>query len=324
MTSSDNHKWSFWHLNEAPFDDTKNPRFFFASGMHAQALARMTYLVKQGSVHFGMLSGEIGAGKTITANVLAQQIDDPDRIVVTIGTSHYDFPHLLAEIIDQIVDGPIDFDTFDERLLIKAFEKVCEQALLKGNHHLVVILDEAQDLGDGILRRLRNLTNLGGIEEYPITFILIGQTELIEHVRARPEIDQRIALRFHLGYLTEEEVPAYVKHRLMIAGHPDGSTFQDDLWDRLFQATRGVPREINRVARLAMDNAFARGVPFVDAQCLNEVVGDLQSQINIGIAAQTGQFLDRVRITGTTGTSPAPVTPPEPDPSDHFDPTGLA
>lgn len=271
----DPERLAFWRLHEPPFDDTRNPRFFFPSGQHGEALDRMVYLVRQGNVHFGMLSGEIGAGKSITASVLQQRISDPDRLVVYLPNSHYDFPHLIAELISGMVDDQIDFDTYDEYVLTKAFERVCEQALATHNRRLVVILDEAQQLSDAALIRLRSLTNLGGeYEEFHITFILVGQPELRLRVKQLPQLDQRIALRFHLNYIGPDETEAYLKHRLLVAGHPDGDIFEPDVYDPLYQATSGIPRELSRYARLTMDNAFARRTPRVDLTCALEIVED--------------------------------------------------
>ncbi|MGE3851709.1 MAG: ExeA family protein [Planctomycetota bacterium] len=272
---------AFWGLQQAPFDDTRNTRFFFNSRAHQDALNRMIYLVRQGRVHFGLLSGDIGSGKSITASVLASRISDPDRHVVYLPNSQVDYPHLLADIITHIVDD-VEFDTYDEYVLTRAFGRVCEQYLATRNRQLVVVLDEAQDLPTDTLQRLRTLTNLGSThEEYQMMFVLVGQTPLRQAVQALPALDQRVALRFHLGPLAGDEVGTYLRHRLIVAGHADGNIFDEACFAQLAEVTGCIPRELNRYARLTMDNARARRVPRIDAACLDEIVADQRVQEGI-------------------------------------------
>ncbi len=275
---NNNEALAYWGLSFYPFDDSRNPQFFYASEQHKEALTRMIYLVRQGNVHLGLLSGDIGAGKTITAMVLQNQISSPDRVVLYLPNSHYDFKYLLADIIDKLADGKVEFDTFDEYVLTKAFIKIYRELIESENKTLVILLDEAQQLSQETLVKIRNFTNLGDEEEFHITFLLIGQPELRKMVKEIPEVNQRIALRFHLNYLAPEEILEYIRHRLRIAGHPSGDIFAPDTEQLLVQETKGIPRDINRFCRLALDNARAKGLQIVDKESLEEVIYDQRLQ----------------------------------------------
>ncbi len=276
MTQNDS--LAYWGLSMFPFDDSRNPQFFFPGSKHKEALTRMIYLVKQGNVHLGLFTGEIGAGKTITSMVLQQQIASPDRTVLYLPNAYAEFKHLMAEMIDQLSEGTVAFDTFDEYILTKAFEQVFINKIVKTKKSLVVMLDEAQSYSHDSLLRIKNLTNLGDIEEYSMTFILIGQPELRKFVKSDNSINQRIALRYHLEYLDEDEIFDYIKHRLRIAGHPTGEVFNADVLSLCMEATMGIPREINRFCRLALDNARAKQLDFVDRDSLEEVIYDQRVQ----------------------------------------------
>ena len=59
-----------WNLKEKPFEEVSDTRFFFESEDHREALDRMLYVVNDRNMNMGLLTGEIGSGKTITKNVL--------------------------------------------------------------------------------------------------------------------------------------------------------------------------------------------------------------------------------------------------------------
>ena len=64
-----------WQLRERPFEATWDPRFFHASPEHEEALSRLQYLVEETTMNLGLLSGEIGCGKTLTRAVFAARLD---------------------------------------------------------------------------------------------------------------------------------------------------------------------------------------------------------------------------------------------------------
>jgi type II secretory pathway predicted ATPase ExeA len=141
---------------------------------------------------------------------------------------------------------------------------------------LVLIFDEAQDLAEENLLHLKRLSNLNGEIEGRITMVLIGQPELREQAANVPPLDQRISLRFHLPNLARDEVESYLRHRLRVAGHATSDIFTPDAAALLYQASRGVPRDINRIAKLSLESAASSGISFVDHAQVNSVVEDLR------------------------------------------------
>jgi general secretion pathway protein A len=47
-----------WQLRERPFEATWDPRFFYASPEHEEALSRLQYLVEETTMNLGLHSGE--------------------------------------------------------------------------------------------------------------------------------------------------------------------------------------------------------------------------------------------------------------------------
>jgi general secretion pathway protein A len=140
----------------------------------------------------------------------------------------------------------------------------------------VLLLDEAQDMPAATLHELRWITNFNGGGVALLTVVLIGQPELRPLVAGDAAIDQRISLRFHLRPMTVGDVPNYLRHRMRTAGHADGGLFTEGAGVRLHEASGGVPRQVNRLAKLALEHAWMAGSPRVDVDAVSAVVRDLE------------------------------------------------
>jgi general secretion pathway protein A len=267
----------YFGLRERPFEIVTDPRFYYASREHREALARLTYLVDQQSMYFGMLTGEIGCGKSITRKFFTANIDWQHHYVVEFENSAFSVQELLLQLLSKsgqnLGDRPMDLG------LARLFELTGSLAadLEKiQRRQLVLIFDEAQDLSAENLMHLKRLSNLNGEIDGRITIILIGQPELRQQVAAQAALDQRISLRFHLPNLSSDEVAHYLVHRLQVAGHGNGELFDEDAARVLFQASRGVPREINRLAKLSLESAAVQQLQTVGAGQVRAVVDDLR------------------------------------------------
>jgi type II secretory pathway predicted ATPase ExeA len=272
-------------LLERPFEAVTDPRFYFASREHREALARLTYLVDEQTMYFGMLTGDIGSGKSLTRRVFTAQIDQARHFVVAFENSAFDTRELLRQLFARSGCFPeVNLDAGTGRL----FEYVAalvEELHRSQQRQLVLVIDEAQDLPRETLLDLKRLSNLNGEIAGSLTTILIGQPELRGVVESLPPLNQRISLRFHLLNLGESEVADYLAHRLRVAGHFSGEVFSADCCRLLFQASRGVPREINRVAKLSLDAAAARGAASVARDDVLAVLEDLRQQAHIPLVS---------------------------------------
>lgn len=63
-----------WKLSDKPFEEVCDTRFFFESDDHREALDRMLYIVNDRNMNMGLLTGEVGSGKTITKNVFQNSL----------------------------------------------------------------------------------------------------------------------------------------------------------------------------------------------------------------------------------------------------------
>lgn len=247
----------YWKLKDKPFEGTRNTRFFFPGENHVEALERLLYIIRDRNMNFGLLTGDIGSGKTIIKTILEHHLLKEDFEVVSIENACFPFHPTLIEIVSQLKNQKVDIKENDEYAAMNILKELLVKIVIENNRHLVILLDEAHQLDKACLDKIKNLTNICSEDENYITIILIGQPELKALIRSLPQLDQRVSLRYHLKYLPPQEVKGYIDHRLKVAGGPKNEIFSDGVVNLIYKSTNGIPREINRICRLALDSAFA-------------------------------------------------------------------
>ena len=261
-----------------PFDNTRDTRYFFASAGHAEALSRLLFLAEDRNMGMGLLTGEIGSGKTMLRTVLHARLSPETHVRVSIENSLLGFDDLLLEILSQIQGQRLRAGDYPDRYSrLAAFKRLLTEQIAGHGRHLVILLDEAQQLDLPCLDAVKGLTNIASERQNFLTVILIGQPELRERLRHLPQVDQRVSLRFHLAALTADETREYVRHRLGVAGYQGELPFDPQALDALFRASRGIPREVNRICKIALEMVLAQGLGRFTVPAIATVIDDLRS-----------------------------------------------
>jgi len=261
---------SYWQINERPFEATWDARFFFGSPTHLDAFNSLLYLALERSLHGCVLTGGIGCGKTLTKEVFTQQLDRRYFNIVTMENGVLNFDELLQTLTKALEPYPC-VPPADRHACTERLGYLLQQYHLAGRH-TVLIIDEAQDIPPATMRELRYLTNYNRAGQTCLTTVLIGQPELLNMLAGDPALHQRMSLRLHLPPLGMGETDGYLAHRLRVAGHADGRVFTTDSVEIIESVTGRIPREINRVAKLAMEHAWAQQKSQVDCATLEAVI----------------------------------------------------
>ena len=275
----------YWKLKEKPFEELCDTRFFFESDDHREALDRLLYLIKDRNMCMGLLTGEVGSGKTITKNVLINSLPSQNFEVIDFDYCNFSFNDLLFDIVQRItfrdarvalieeMEAPSRNDKYQ---LFQLLKKKLEILLYEEKRHLVLIFDEAQQIEEDVLDELKNLTNSFSRTENFLTIFFVGQPELREKIRRLKQVDQRIFLRFHLNNLDYNDSLRYIQHRLRVAGLEKGTIFTSLGLEIIFRSTAGVPREINRLCKLALNYGFAQSLNEISREDIQVIIDDLQ------------------------------------------------
>ena len=110
----------------------------------------------------------------------------------------------------------------------------------------------------------------------PFAGILLGQPSLARQLRLGvfAALDQRIAVRYHIGPMDLGDSTAYLRHHLALAGRSD-QLFADDAIVRLHRQANGIPRALNNAAVAALIAAASDGKEIVDDACAKKAVAEL-------------------------------------------------
>jgi general secretion pathway protein A len=265
---------SFFGLNEKPFSITPDPRYLYLSRRHAEALAHLLYGITE-SGGFIQLTGEVGTGKTTVVRSLLEQLPENADVALVLNPRLSPEEFLLTICDELHVEVP-------ERASPKSIVDALNRRLLQahaGGRRVVLIVDEAQNLSADVLEQIRLLTNLETAKQKLLQIILIGQPELRD-VLARSDLRQlaqRITGRYHLEPLEPEELQAYVRHRLEVAGSR-APIFTPGAVRALHRRSGGIPRLVNVIADRALLGAWAKEESTVSAplvlQAAREVFGE--------------------------------------------------
>ncbi|MGL6290390.1 MAG: AAA family ATPase [Silanimonas sp.] len=247
----------YYGFAEAPFSITPDPRFVYLSERHRDALAHLHYGITQGGGGgFVQLTGEVGTGKTTLCRLLLEQLPENVRVALVLN------PLLSPVELLEAIAEELRLDIAAVRGSLKGLYDRLNAYLIDAyaqGLRVVVIIDEAQNLSKDALEQVRLLTNLETPTQKLLQMVLLGQPELRDMLE-KPELRQlaqRITARFHLTPLDADEVDAYVRHRVAVAG-ATRFPFTRLAVKRLHQHSGGVPRLVNVIAERALLAGYAR------------------------------------------------------------------
>jgi general secretion pathway protein A len=262
----------FFGLAEEPFNITPDSRFLFLSQRHREALSALIYGVKERK-GFILLTGEIGSGKTTVCRAFVNELRAENvklALILNPGLSELE---LLKAINDEF-QIPSFYNS--KKGLVDELNRFLLAENQKGNN-VVLVIDEAQNLDPTLLEQIRLLSNLETESEKLLQIVLIGQPELNDTLALSQleQLNQRIAVRYHITPLTEAETLAYIKHRLFVAGAKVDIEFTPGAMRMLYSATGGVPRRINVVCDRALLACYVEGTYTVDEKIMERAIKEV-------------------------------------------------
>ena len=140
----------------------------------------------------------------------------------------------------------------------------------------VLVLDEAHHLRNDVLEDLRLLTNFRMDSEQRLCLLFVGLTELRRRLTmgVHKSLAQRLVVRPHLAGLVRDELEPYLAQRLTLAGC-QLPLFEPPALEALFQASRGLPRQVNRLAHYALLAAASEQARTVSSEHLERACQEL-------------------------------------------------
>ena len=263
---------SYFGLREKPFSLTPDPRFYYENAVYRDAYANLLAAItdRKGIV---LLIGEKGTGKTTLVRKLMAELDDSARCFF------FSEARLTVQQLYDFVDNVLGLksgDGDDGPAKLQALDRYLRAPGGKAKT-TVFLIDEAQNATPDALEALAQLLSAEGPGETSLQIVLAGQPALESWLLATKSwrLKRGLSRPSRLEPLTADEAPAYLDHRLAIAGNDRENVFTGEAARLIAAHACGIPRMINLFADKAMAAAQRNGKLQVSALLIETVARDL-------------------------------------------------
>ncbi len=261
---------AFFQLAHDPFRNDPELDLWFRGTPQRSALRRLVRLARQGK-ELSLLVGGSGVGKTTLLRSFFEDLDpsafEPALLVVSRGVEPEWLRRSLAAQLG--VETPADDRAEGMRQL---YQRVAE--IHGEQRRVLVLLDEAHALGADGLAELRSWMNLESEERKVLSFLLVGNEELVPTLRAHGGLLERVEAQVELTGFSQEESREYLEHRLKrVGGH--AGIFEDDAYALIADLAEGRPRHLNALADNTLFEAYLAGRTPANADDVRSAARDL-------------------------------------------------
>ena len=193
---------SFYGLQEKPFLLSPDSDFLFLSKTHQSALSRLEYvLVSQPGI--AIITGDFGSGKTtIIRRLLKKNFDH-----LAVGLVPSSFVETYEELLQWILYAfDLDYKDKGKVAMYDTFTEFLVSEFAEGRR-VILIIDDAHNLDEVSLERLRILSNVNNDKNELLQILLVGENSLIDTLEspAMRCFVQRIAVDCQIENLSEDE-----------------------------------------------------------------------------------------------------------------------
>jgi type II secretory pathway predicted ATPase ExeA len=284
---------AFYRLSSRPFLTVPDPEFLFWAEGHTLAFTMLRYgLMSRAPIT--VITGDIGSGKTTLLRQLLREVP-ADLEVGLVSNMQAGRGHLLQWVMMAFGQPS------GEMTYVDLFARFQDHVIARyaAGKRVVLIFDEAQNLGVEALEELRMLSNINADKDELLQIVLVGQPQLRD-LLARPELvqfSQRISSDFHLTPMSSTEVHAYIQHRLQVAGAA-WRIFPERTCNLIHAATGGVPRLVNILCDLCLVYGFSADRKVIEEPLLREFLSSARRR---GIYQQFRPLPEAPTLVHTAG-----------------------
>jgi type II secretory pathway predicted ATPase ExeA len=262
---------SHYGFTRMPFTKDIPVSALFSSAACKEAVARLRWLISARGL--GVITGEVGAGKTASLRAAVDGLDASRHALVYLPNPHVGVRGIHGALATALGKAPC-FYTSD---LIPQVEAALAAEADERNRNVILAIDESHMLTGDQLEAVRMLTSHDLDSGSPLTVLLIGQPTLRRRLRVgdMAALDQRVQLKyaFPVPSLTTAEADGYIRAHLAHAGRTD-TLFSDDAVRVIHSHARGMPRAINRLATTALLAACTENKTIADEKAARTAIAE--------------------------------------------------
>lgn len=256
-------------FSKKPFSSSLKPADLLITSQMKEWQARCDFVATHRL--WAVLTGEVGAGKSTAIRWALDLLPHPEfrpLLVTASGGS-------VLEIYRRILAALTLPQPGVRAKMFAAIAQACRDTASQ-NVTPVLVIDEASLLSLEVFRELHTLTQFDCDSKSILSVILVGQEDLIDKLSyptSKP-LASRIVARMHFVGGAEQDTNDYVMHHLHLAGVKP-TLFEPASITALHQASGGILRHINNLARNAMISAAAKKQKIVTADDVRIATSEL-------------------------------------------------
>jgi type II secretory pathway predicted ATPase ExeA len=260
-------------FQEDPFGVSPNPRYLYPSRTHQEALESLEHGFYSNRGFIAMIAPP-GMGKT---TLLYRFLEDTQETARRVFLFDIDAECEPRDFVGHILRG---FGITPERSSFEMHRQLSDFLVKEtaAGRKCVVVIDEAQNLSDAVLERVRLLTNFETSQGKLLQIILSGQPQLNDKLMQASlvQLRQRVSTVCRLEPLSAQETTAYIDYRLKQAGYNGAPPFTKYALRLIAEASHGTPRTINNLCFNALSLCFAMKNKQVNGSMVAKVIANLQ------------------------------------------------
>lgn len=254
---------SFFGLSFNPFSKCAPVKDAFRSRDFNEMYGALDYVKDARGI--AVFTSPPGGGKSFVVRAFADSLN-PNlyklSYVCLSTVSIAEFYRQLCDVLGLSPRGgkPGMFKAIQEQILYLYREK---------RQPLMLVIDEAQYLNTAILADLKMLMNYEFDSLNCFTLILCGESHLNSTLRkpVHEALRQRVSVHYEFQGLSDEEVPAYVRHKIRSAGAAD-QIVSEPAMAALNSMSQNNPRVIDNIMTDALAIAMQAGKHTIDADVI--------------------------------------------------------
>lgn len=253
-----------------PFSLEPDSDFFYQNSANKSVIQQLNEYIENGN-GIALLVGAAGSGKTSILNEIMRRLGLQQKVISVANETR--------GFIDGSNDIPDEFAVFPSRSDLISTIDTLDNRLSQGNRkesRITFFFDDGHRLSEEALKKLLQLSASYAAKNQTFRIILTALPEFeyrIKKIELEPK-KQREFQVYHIADLNADDVKDYINKRVKVVSYNEGTLFTVDAIKLIAKASKGSPREINKICNSTLLTASIQKSKKITNGIVHEFVSD--------------------------------------------------